>query len=76
MTFREAIQIQIKTLHKVWENADNLRDIAGQNEWNHVRRELRKIWEPLQALDNRMSDEVAAFQLKGDYSVHVTKEDI
>jgi hypothetical protein len=76
MTFREAIQIQIKALQDIYDNAEGLRDIGGGDEMNHLRRELPKLWGPLQKLDNRLSDAMAQYPLNGNYIVNVTKETI
>lgn len=74
MTFRTALQIQIKALQDIYDNAEGLRDIAGVDEMNFLRSYLPQLWEPLRDLDNRMTNQLAAFELKGNYSV-IVKED-
>ena len=77
MTYRDAIQIQIKALQDIYDHAEALRDVATEDEkeaWNNVRRLLPSVWGPLQKVDNRLSDQRAAYQLKGNYSIQVLPE--
>ena len=77
MTFREAIQIQIEALQEVYDNANNLRDLADENEkelFNNVRRYLPAIWGEFQKIDNGLSLQAAAYVVNGDYSIKIPKE--
>jgi hypothetical protein len=79
MTYREAIQIQIKALQQLYDNAENLRDVATDEEkecFNALRRNLPALWSLLQGIDNRMPDSHAAYELKGDYSIKITTDNI
>ena len=76
MTFREAIQIQIKALQEIYDNAEGLRDVAANEEMNLLRSQLPTLWSALQRFDNKMGDQLAGYLLKGNYSVNVTKESI
>jgi hypothetical protein len=79
MTYREAIQIQIKALQDIYDNSEALRDVASEFEkeaWNNLRRHLPSLWRPLQVMDNALSDPAAAYKLKGDYSLKVTADSI
>lgn len=80
MTFRESVQIQIKALMEVYDNAGYLRDVVvGNNEkthLNHVRRDIREVWEHFQKLDNSLSPELANYQVTGDYSISVKQTNI
>lgn len=75
MTYREAIQIQIKALQDIYDHAEALRDVATEDEkeaFNNIRRHLPSVWGPLQKIDNALSNIRAEYQLKGNYSLHVT----
>lgn len=79
MTYRDALQIQIKALQDVYDNLANLRDRGTREEkaqFNYVRFNLPSMWEPLQRVDNALSDAAAAQEMRGDYSVNVTAQDI
>jgi hypothetical protein len=79
MTYREAIQIQIKALQDIYDHAEALRDVAFDNEkehWNQVRRLLPEVWRPLQKIDNSLSGIDANYKLKGNYSINVTPEKV
>jgi hypothetical protein len=79
-TYREAIQIQIRAMMEIYDNAGGLRDVASdeieKDVYNTIRRDMPKLWAGLQQLDNRLSKTAAAYELKGNYSVKVTKEDV
>jgi len=75
MTYREAIQIQIRALQQVYDNCEGLRDAATDKEkevWNFLRGNLSKLWSPLQKLDNGLSNERAEYKLHGIYNVEET----
>jgi len=77
MTYREAIQLQIKALQEIYDNAGALRDAAAGYEkdvFNAVRRKLPDVWAFLQELDNAMQDERAMMQLKGNYELHISAD--
>jgi hypothetical protein len=80
MNYREAIQIQIAALQKVYDNAASLRDLASNDQekeaWNNVRRSLPSVWSPLQNLDNSLTDEGAQYKLRGEYSINITPETV
>jgi hypothetical protein len=79
MTYREAIQIQIAALQKIYDHAEALRDVADDKEkeaWNQVRRLLPDVWGPLQKVDNNLSDVDANYKLKGNYSLNLTPETV
>lgn len=79
MNYREAIQIQIKVLQDVYDNAEALRDVATEEEkeaFNNLRRYLPALWQPLQKIDNSLSDKRAAYKLQGNYSVIVNEDNI
>lgn len=80
MTYREAIQIQIKALQDIYDNAEALRDVASDEvekaAWNNVRRLLPDVWGPLQKLDNNLSSSKAAYELKGDYELKITTANV
>lgn len=80
MTFREAIQIQIKALQDLYDNAEGLRDCVEEGPqkeaFNNARRLLPGIWGQYQKLDNSMSEGLAGYDLRGDYSIKITKEDV
>lgn len=79
MTYREAIQIQIKALQDIYDNAEGLRDIATEQDkeaFNNLRRYLPPLWQMLQKVDNNLSKADANYQCKGDYSIKVTTENI
>lgn len=72
MTYREAIQIQIRALQQVYDNAEGLRDAALDSEkktWNFLRKQLPSVWGKLQKLDNSMTDQRGAEPLEGNYIV-------
>ncbi len=76
MTYREAIQIQIAAVQKIYDNCGALRDAATGEEkryWNDMRGGLGALWPVLQRLDNSLRDERASMQLEGNYPV-VVKE--
>jgi hypothetical protein len=76
MNYREAIQIQIKALQDIYDNAGGLRDVSFSSSeteaWNNVRRLLPSVWGPLQNVDDSLADQKANHQLKGDYSINVS----
>ena len=79
MTYREALQIQIKALQDIYDNAEGLRDCAtseGKEAFNYLRRNLPKMWELLQKEDNTMHETFAFYQCKGDYSITVTPKNV
>lgn len=80
MTFREAIQIQIKALQDVYDNAEALRDcveeVKQKDAFNIMRGRLPNLWTLYQELDNSMDQSLADYELKGDYSIKVNAEDI
>lgn len=79
MTYRQAVQIQIATLQKLYDNADNLRDCATEDEkaaWNFLRKTLPGCWSALQSIDNRMPYAQAQQKLKGDYSININQEQV
>ena len=80
MTFRQALQIQIKALQEIYDNAEGLRDLADdENEkfaFNNLRKHLPGLWGPLQNLDNRLSREAADYKCLSTYRVEVTEKDI
>lgn len=80
MTYREAIQIQIKGLMDLYDNAGGLRDVASTQQekeaYNAIRGSLPKLWSNLQNIDNKLSAKEAAYVLQGNYSLKVTPEDI
>jgi hypothetical protein len=79
MTYREAIQIQIAALQKIYDYAEALRDVASEDEkeaWNNARRLLPNVWSPLQKIDNALSAPAAEYKLRGNYSVTITPETI
>jgi hypothetical protein len=73
MNYREAIQIQIAALQKIYDNAEGLRDVAGDEQekeaWNFMRKVLPALWQRLQKLDNSLRPSVANYKLKGNYSI-------
>lgn len=79
MTYREAIQIQIKALQELYDNANGLRDVATNDQkevFNKMRSQLPDFWGRLQKIDNSLSDADASYQLKGNYSIVITEKDI
>lgn len=80
MTFRTAIQLQIKALQEIYDNAEALRDVVGDQQdkaaFNYTRRNLPEVWHVLQQLDNRMNEGLASYELKGDYSIHATDDHV
>jgi hypothetical protein len=79
MTYREAIQIQIAALQKIYDHAEVLRDVATETEkahWNQVRRLLPQVWGPLQKIDNDLSVVDSNCKLKGNYSINITAETV
>lgn len=80
MTYREAIQIQIKALQEIYDNAGSLRDVAGDERekevYNNIRRMLPDLWNGLQRIDNALLNVAAAYKLKGDYSIKVDTSNI
>lgn len=80
MTYRDAIQLQIKALQEIYDNAGSLRDVAGNDyekeAFNSLRRSLPLVWNVLQKVDNRMPDSTARQILKGDYQLKITIDKI
>lgn len=80
MTYREAIQIQIKALQEVYDNAEGLRDLAGSESekfaFNNLRKHLPALWAPLQTLDNNLTRQEADHKCLGTYRVQVTEKEI
>jgi hypothetical protein len=79
MTYREAIQIQIKALQEIYDNAGALRDVAtglDKEAYNFVRTYLPSIWAKLQRVDNSLNDLEAKEKLNGNYSININSKDI
>lgn len=80
MTFRQALQIQIKALQEIYDNAEGLRDLAtGEDEkyaFNNLRRHLPNLWGPLQKLDNSLTRAGADYKCMSTYRVEVTENNI
>jgi hypothetical protein len=80
MTYRNAIQIQIKALQEVYDNAEGLRDIAKieieKEAFNGLRRWLPKLWGELQKIDNKLSNQDAAYNCKGNYVVEINEKNL
>lgn len=80
MTYREAIQIQIKTMQEIYDNAEGLRDVAiSQTEkeaYNNIRRHMPDLWKALQKVDNNLTDKQASYSLTGDYSILVNTDNV
>jgi hypothetical protein len=77
MTYREAIQLQIKALQEIYDNAGSLRDAAVSYEkevFNNVRRRLPEVWSFLQELDNSLGAGQAAKELRGNYELHISSD--
>lgn len=68
MTYGEVIQNQIQALQEMYDLMNALRDLATEGEkeiFNSVRRRLPYVWEPLQDLDNALSNSRRAMEIKG-----------
>lgn len=80
MTYRESIQIQIKALQQIYDNAEGLRDVAfsepEKKVYNNMRKNLPALWHDLQRLDNSLPQSAADYQCKGNYSVVVHEKNI
>jgi hypothetical protein len=80
MTYRQSIQIQIKAIQTIYDNAEGLRDVAfseaEKKVYNEMRRTLPALWHALQRLDNSLPQAAADYQCKGNYIVTVTETDI
>lgn len=80
MTYRDAIQIQIKALQEIYDNAGHLRDVASyeaeKEVYNNIRRQLPALWGGLQKIDNNLSVVAARYEVKGDYSIKISVQDI
>jgi hypothetical protein len=79
MTYREAVQIQVSALQRLYDNADCLRDCATDEEkaaWNYLRKVLPGCWSALQSIDNRMDYAQANQKLKGNYSFHINEQSV
>ncbi|MBN8852262.1 MAG: hypothetical protein J0H07_10425 [Sphingobacteriales bacterium] len=68
-TYRERVQALIETLQACYDEAGVLRDYSDGESmkapFNNARRLLVDVWSPLQSLDNRLPDDVAAMNTKG-----------
>lgn len=72
MTYRTAVQIQIKALQEIYDNMGYLRDKATMEDkegFDYVRRHLPAVWGALQKVDNETT--IPDHKLKGDYSIKV-----
>lgn len=79
MTYRQAIQIQIKALQDIYDNAEGLRDLAAdeaKDAFNLLRRRLPELWAQLKKVDNGLAKEDAAYECKLDYAVHVDTNNV
>lgn len=59
MTYREKIQEMISTIHKLYDDAGALRDMATSEEkiyWNQFRGNFYTAANPLQQMDDNMTD--------------------
>lgn len=62
MTLREQVQQNVQQLQDMYENANRMRDLATGEEkqyWNAFRGKLMAAWEPMQVLDDSLSQERA-----------------
>lgn len=70
-TYRQAIQKKVKELDKVFDDAENLRDVPATEEekqqWNMVRMHVGKAIDILNNLDNKLTAAMASYKLKGTY---------
>lgn len=70
-TYRQAIQKKVKELDKIFDDAENLRDVPATEEekqqWNLIRMHVAKAIDILNAMDNKLSAAMANIQLKGTY---------
>jgi hypothetical protein len=70
-TYRQAIQKKVKELDKIFDDAENLRDVPANEEekqqWNLIRMHLAKSIDILNAIDNKLSTAMARYELKGTY---------
>lgn len=79
MTFREAIQIQIKALQTIYDNTEGLRDIAEgdqKDSFNFLRGTLPAVWLKLRELDRNLSSTDAKYKCTGTYNVQVDTSNI
>jgi len=78
-TYRQAIQIEIGAIEKVYDIAGALRDTAigiEKDVFNEIRKQTRDLSLALQRLDNRMADHRASIELEGNYDIKITVEDL
>lgn len=81
MTYRQALQITILALDKIYDNAGSLRDHTnyqngGKEAYNNLRGNIGRVVRDLKNHDNSLSGSEAIAPLKGDYSIKVGVDDI
>jgi ABC-type phosphate transport system ATPase subunit len=78
-TYRQAIELEIKALDKVYDIAGALRDTAigvEKDVFNQIRGNVGEVASQLRTLNNRMADHRAAIQLEGNYDIKITIDDL